>query len=286
MSTKAITVISAIALCVLALVTGAGRPANAANKPIMIKGSDTMINLGQAWAEAFIEKTGIMVTVTGGGSGTGIAAMINGKTDICQASRPMKSEEILAARERGISPTPIITAWDGIAVIVNPKNAAKKLTTAQLAKIYTGEIANWKEVGGPDAKIVLLGREVNSGTYVFFKEHVLQGYKSTADYAKSMLMLPSNQAIVDEVATNPRAVGYVGLGYVDPKRVDPLAISSDGKKFVEPAVATVKNKTYPISRPLYWYTNGKPAGNIKKIVDFVLGKDGQKIVADMDFVPL
>ncbi len=283
---KKCLVVVIAACCAIALTMGLVRQADAANKPITVKGSDTMINLGQAWAEAFMKKTNIPVTVTGGGSGTGIAAMINGKTDICQASRPMKSEEIHAARDRGVSPTPIITAWDGIAVIVNPKNKAKQVTMTQLAKIYDGEISNWKDVGGADAKIVLLGREVNSGTHVFFKEHVIQGYKSSADYAKTMLMLPSTEALVDEVAKNANAIGYVGLGYVDPKRIDVLLVSTDGKKFVEPSVATVKNKTYPVSRPLYWYTNGKPKGNVKKMVDFALGKEGQKIVADLDFVPL
>ncbi|HOF86693.1 MAG TPA: phosphate ABC transporter substrate-binding protein [Armatimonadota bacterium] len=278
--------IGLLALGALGLMLAGGGSASAVTKPIQVKGSDTMVNLCQAWAEAFMAKTKIPVSVTGGGSGTGIAALINGKTDICTASRPMKAEEIRAARQNGITPKETIVAWDGISVVINPNNKASKLTMEQLAKIYIGEITNWKEVGGADGKILLLGREVNSGTHVFFKEHVIQGYKKTADYAKSMLMLPSNQAIHDEVAKNVNAVGYIGLGYVTPK-VAALAVAAEaGKPYVLPSVKSVKDKTYPVARPLYWYTHGAPKGNLKKLVDFALSAAGQKIVAELDFVPV
>lgn len=269
---------------VLALLLAA--QAASAAKMVQVKGSDTMVNLGQAWAEVFMQKSKIPVAVLGGGSGTGIAALIGGKTDIAESSRLMKDEEIIKARENGISPNEIIVAWDGISVIVNLKNPVKKLTVKQLADIYTGKIDNWKEVGGKDARIVLLAREVSSGTHVFFKEHIIQGTYKTGEYAKETLMLPTTQAIHDEVAANPNAIGYIGLGYVTPK-VDALAVSmGDGKPYVEPSVKSVKNKSYPVSRPLLWYTNGKPKGAVKKFVDFALSAAGQKVVAQLDFVPL
>lgn len=271
--------------CGLAALMLATSGAQAA-KMIQVKGSDTMVNLGQAWAESFIKKTRIPVAVLGGGSGTGIAALIGGKTDIAECSRPMKDEEIEKAKKNGVTPHEVVVAWDGISVIVNPKNPVKQLTVKQLADIYTGKITNWKEVGGKDGKIVLLAREISSGTHVFFKEHIIQSAYKNGEYAQSTLMLPTTQAIHDEVAASVNAIGYIGLGYVT-KKVHSLPISQgDGKPYVTPSVKTVKDKTYPVSRPLLWYTNGKPKGEVKKFVDFALSAQGQKIVAQLDFVPV
>jgi phosphate transport system substrate-binding protein len=271
-----------VAVCVLGFAVYAGV---SAPKVLQIKGSDTMVNLGQAWAEVFMARYKIPVAVIGGGSGTGIAALINGKTDVCQASRPMKEEEIHQARQNGVSPVAHIVGYDGISVVVSPKNPVKQLTMKQLGEIYLGKITNWKDVGGSDGKIVLLGRELNSGTHVFFKEHVIQSIDKKGEYAKAMLMLPSNQAIHDEAAGNVNAIGYIGMGYVTPK-VKTLPISSDGKTYVAPSVKAVMNKTYPVARPLYWYTNGKPSGTVKKFVDFAKSAEGQKIVQKLDFVPI
>lgn len=256
---------------------------------ITIKGSDTMINLGQAWAETYravAPKTRVMVQ--GGGSGTGITALIEGNTDIAQTSRAFKDEEIAAAKAKGVTPQEIIVGWDGIAVVVHPKNPVQSLTTAQLSDIYTGKITDWQQVGGAPGPIVLLTREVNSGTYVFFKEHIVQrgDSKSPADYAKSALMLNSSQALYEEVANNPKAIGYLGLGYVKDKvRAVPVADAAQSKAIV-PTVATVQDKSYPISRPLYYYTNGAPQGEVRAYIDFITGPDGQRVVSAQDFVPI
>ncbi|OPZ84529.1 MAG: Phosphate-binding protein PstS 1 precursor [bacterium ADurb.Bin429] len=256
---------------------------------VEIKGSDTMVNLNQAWAESYMqENRNTRVVVNGGGSGTGIAALIEGKTDIAAASRAMTQEEIDAATKDGHAPVKHIVGLDGIAVIVNPANPVKSLTVAQLAAMYTGKTTDWKQVGGKAGKIVLLGREVNSGTHVFFKEHVIQGgnSKASADYAKSTLFVSSSQAIVSEVANNPRAIGYVGLGYVsDTVRALPIA-SATGKPAVAPSPESVVAGTYPISRPLYYYTLGEPSGAVKAFLDYVLSPDGQAVVRELEFVPV
>ena len=181
---------------------------------IQIKGSDTMVNLSQAWAEKYMqENPSDFVAVTGGGSGTGISSLISATCDIANASRTIKEKEIGLAKQRGVNPYEIKVGLDGLAVVVNPKNPVSKLTTKQLAGIFTGKITNWKEVGGADAKIVVLSREVNSGTHVYFKEHVLRGNdpNSKEEFASTALMLSSSQAIADEVAGNPAAIGYYGM---------------------------------------------------------------------------
>jgi phosphate transport system substrate-binding protein len=256
---------------------------------IQIKGSDTMVNLNQALAEAFMGTTStIRVSVTGGGSGTGIAAMIQGTTDIAASSRQMKAGEIADATKAGHAPKEYIVGLDGIAVIVNPKNPVKSLSLDQLADMYTGKVTDWKQVGGTSGPIVLLGREVNSGTHVFFKEHVVQrgNAKSASDYAKSMRLLSSSSALVTEVAQNVRTISYVGLGYVTPDiRVVPIAKKA-GAKPVMPSEVSVRGNTYPVSRPLYLYTNGEPTGAVKTFLDFVLSADGQAVVREQDFVPI
>lgn len=256
---------------------------------IQVKGSDTMVNLGQAWAEKYMEKnTGNFVAVTGGGSGTGLSSLISGTCDIAMSSRNIKEKEIVLAKQKGINPNEIKVALDGLAVVVNPNNPISKLTLTQLADIFTGRISSWKEIGGKNEKIVILSREVNSGTHVYFKEHVLRKNdpNSKKEFAPTALMLSSSQAIADEVAGNSAAIGYYGMGYISAKQ-KPIAVAKDEKSEYEaPTIENVVNGKYPISRPLFIYTNGSPQGLVKKFIDFVLSKEGQDIVLATDFVPV
>lgn len=256
---------------------------------IQVKGSDTMVNLGQGWVEKYMENNpGDFIAVTGGGSGTGLSSLISGTCDIAMSSRNIKEKEIAMANQKGINPNEIKVGLDGLAVVVNPANPVTKLTTSQLALIFTGKISNWKEVGGKDGKIVLLSREVNSGTHVYFKEHVLRKNdpNSKEEFAPGALLLSSSQAIADEVAGNSAAIGYYGMGYISVKQ-KPMAVAKDEKsEYVEPTIDNVINGKYPISRPLFLYTNGQPQGLVKKFVDFVLSKEGQDIVLATDFVPI
>lgn len=256
---------------------------------IQIKGSDTMVNLAQAWAEIYMEKNaGDFVAVTGGGSGTGIASFISGTCDIAMSSRDIKEKEIALAKQKGVNPYEIKVALDGLAVVVNPHNPVSKLTMEQLAQIFTGKITNWKEVGGLDNKIVLLSREVNSGTHVYFKEHILRKGDpgSKEEFAPSALLLSSSQAIADEVAQNNTAIGYYGMGYISSKQ-KPISIAKDkNSEDIPPSIENVINGKYPISRPLFLYTNAEPQGLVKKFIDFILSKEGQEIVLATDFVPI
>jgi len=273
---------------VLMLASGCGKKSGEANS-LQIKGSDTMVNLGQAWAEAYMKTTpGSSVAVTGGGSGTGITALLNNTCDIAEVSREMKESEIRIAETKGFIPKRIVVALDGLAVVVNPGNTISELTIEQLAGIFTGKIKNWKEVGGRDAKIVLLSREVNSGTHVYFKEHVLR--RGIADgreeFAPEALMLPSSQAIADEVAQNVDAIGYYGMGYITAKEKALKVAKDKSSTAVAPTMDNVIGGTYPISRPLLVYTKGEPAGIVKSFMDFVLSTPGQEIVRKLDFVPV
>jgi phosphate transport system substrate-binding protein len=256
---------------------------------IQIKGSDTMVNLAQAWAEKYMETNpGDFVAVTGGGSGTGISSLMSGTCDIAMSSRTIKENEIALAKQRGVNPTEIKVALDGLAVVVNPANPVSKLTMDELAAIFMGRVTNWSQVGGNDESIVVLSREVNSGTHVYFKEHVLRkgDPKSTAEFAPTALLLSSSQAIADEVAGNSAAIGYFGMGYIS-KSQKPVAIAKDVEsEYVEPTIQNVLNGSYPISRPLLLYTNGEPQGLVKQFIDFALSKEGQDIVLATDFVPL
>ena len=256
---------------------------------IQIKGSDTMVNLGQAWAEKYREKNPEeFMAVTGGGSGTGLSSLISGTCDIAMSSRNIKEKEVDLARQKGIRPYEIKVALDGLAVVVNPKNSVSKLTIDQLAAIFTGKISNWKDLSGKSASIVILSREVNSGTHVYFKEHVLRKNdpNSKEEFAPGALLLSSSQAIADEVAQNPDAIGYYGMGYVSNKQ-KPIMVAQDAKSEYEaPTIENVINGKYPISRPLFLYTNGQPQGLVKKFIDFVLSKEGQDIVLETDFVPI
>jgi len=256
---------------------------------IQVKGSDTMVNLGQAWAEKYMQDNpGEFVAVTGGGSGTGISSLISGTCDITMSSRNIKDKEITLARQKGINPFEIKVALDGLAVVVNPKNPVSKLTIDQLAQIFTGKITNWKELGGEDKKVVILSREVNSGTHVYFKEHVLRNNdpNSKEEFAPGALMLSSSQAIADEVAGNPAAIGYYGMGYISAKQKPVMVAKDEKSEYEAPSIENVVNGKYPISRPLFLYTNGEPKGLVKKFVYFTLSKQGQEIVLKTDFVPI
>jgi phosphate transport system substrate-binding protein len=252
------------------------------------KGSDTLVNLALAWAEEYtVLRPDVRISVTGGGSGTGIAAMINGTVDIANASRAMKDEEVAAAEENGITPVEFVVARDAIAVVVNPSNPVDGLTIEQISDIYTTKITNWSQVGGPDRPIVLLSRESNSGTYVYFLENVIRKGDKESDllFAPDTLLMPSSEGISAEVRQNPNAIGYDGLGYVtDDQKV--IAVARDaGGPYVLPSVATVNDGSYPISRPLYMYTAGEPEGEIKTYMEWILW-DGQALVSVLGFVPL
>ncbi len=252
-------------------------------------GSDTLVNLALAWAEAYHElHPDISISVTGGGSGTGIAALINGSTDIANASRQMKAEELDEAELRGIIPVEHVVALDAIAVVVNPRNPVNELSIPQISDIYTGRISNWSEVGGEDRPIILASRESNSGTYVYFLENVVRKGEPDNDalFSPEALLLPSSEVIGLEVAQNPNAIGYDGLGYVTPdQKTLRVALSAAGP-FVPPTVDTVNDNTYPIARPLYMYTRGEPTGIVKEYLDWIMGEDGQRLVAELGFVPL
>ncbi len=259
-------------------------------RAIQNKGSDTLVNIALAWAEEYrMLEPAVSIAVTGGGSGTGIAALINGTVDIANASRPMKDNEIEAARGNGIDPVEHVVAIDALAIIVHPDNPVSRLTLGQLSDIYTGRISNWKDVGGRDAPIVLLSRETNSGTHVYFLEEVVRnGDKENEDiFAPQTLLMPSSVGITSELRRNPNAIGYDGLGYVDPEHEKIIAISSgDGSSYIEPTAETASAGTYPLSRDLYMYTAGEPTGTVADYLTWINSPDGQRIVARLGFVPL
>ncbi|MFA6281973.1 MAG: phosphate ABC transporter substrate-binding protein [Candidatus Omnitrophota bacterium] len=277
-------------LLILGMITFMAPLFAASNKnSIQIKGSDTMVNLGQAWAEKYMEKNPEeFVAVTGGGSGTGLSSLISNTCDIAMSSRNIKEKEISLAQKKGINPYEVKVALDGLAVVVNPGNPVNKLTIDQLAQIFTGKITNWKDLGGQDMRIVILSREVNSGTHVYFKEHVLRKNDSNAkdEFAPGALMLSSSQAIADEVAGNTGAIGYYGMGYISSKQKPVMLAKNDKSEYEMPSIENVVNGKYPISRPLFLYANGEPKELTKKFIDFCLSKEGQDIVLKTDFVPV
>jgi phosphate transport system substrate-binding protein len=226
------------------------------------------------------------ISVTGGGSGTGIAAMINGTVDLANASRAMKQEEIEEAEANGIEPLEHVVARDAIAIVVHPSNPVNGLTLQQLSDIYTGKITNWQQVGGEDRPIVLLSRESNSGTYVYFLEEVIRmGEKSDLLFSPDTLLMPSSEGISAEVRQNPNAIGYDGLGYVTADQKMVGVARAEGEPFILPSVETVNDGTYPIARDLFMYTAGEPQGKVKAYLDYILG-EGQSIVPTLGFVPL
>jgi len=256
---------------------------------LQVKGSDTMVNLVQGWAEEYMKKEpSSFIAVTGGGSGTGLAALINKTCDIAVSSREIKKQEIALAEKKGVHPVEFKVALDGLAVVVHPANPVSQLTLDQLADIFTGKTINWKDVGGDDLKIVVLSREVNSGTHVYFKEHVIRkgDSASQAEFSSDALLLPSSQAIADEVKQNKGAIGYYGMGYIG-KDHKPISIAkTTGAAYVVPDEAQVISGDYPISRPLFLYVNGEGSADAKKFVDYILSPEGQSIVSKMDFVPI
>ncbi len=257
-----------------------------------ITGSNTVTPLTTVWAEEFMNMhPKVSIAVSGPGSGAGIAALINSTTDICQASRAIKPTEIEQANAVGVEPFEIQVATDALSVIVHPSNPVSELTIAQLSAIYTNQITNWKEVGGNDKPIVAIARDTNSGTHVFFKEHVVQMLGLTTEdksleYGNKILQLPSTEEGVSEVAKNPNAIFYPGLGYVTDD-VKPLAIKKTANDAgVLPSAATALDGTYPVARPLLYYTNRAPTGVIKEFIDYCLSDEGQAKVTEVGYVPL
>lgn len=278
----------ALAIASLAL-TGCTRNAEtggagASKNSMTIKGSDTMVHLVTAWAEAYQKKhTDKQISVTGGGSGTGIAAMINGTTDVAMASRKMKDKEQKLAEKKGAKPMEHIVARDGIAVVLHPDNPIKELTMDQLRQIFNGTLENWSKVGGPDQKITVLSRESNSGTYVFFNKTVLE----KDDFAATARLMPSSSAIIQSCTQDKWSIGYVGVGYTKNAKVTVVAVKKDKDAAgVKPSIPTVSDGSYPIARPLHLYTRGEPAGMAKQLLEFVFSVEGQKIVEAKGYIPL
>jgi phosphate transport system substrate-binding protein len=249
-----------------------------------ITGSDTMVHLATAWAEEFMKQhPKVQIAVNGGGSGVGITALIDGTTDICTASREMKDKEKEDATAKSVNPVETTVARDGIAIVVNPDNPVNELTLEQLKKIYTGAATSWKAVGGKDGPIGLLSRESSSGTYEFFREHVL----NKEDYSTKARLMPATSAIIEAAKQEKGAIGYVGLGYLKEAgaTVKALKVKADASApAVEPTEETVKSGEYGIARALYLYTNGEPDGLKKAYIDFCMSPEGQKTVVDQGYV--
>ncbi len=256
---------------------------------MQIKGSDTIVNLVQVWAEQFSQKnSNSNIGVTGGGTGTGFAALLNNTCDIAMASRQVEENEINLAKKQNIAYKEFIVGLDGLAVLVNKNNPINNLTIEQIRDIFMAKIKNWKEVGGENRPIVLLSRESNSGTHMFFKEQVIRlGNKNNSDeFSPKALLMPSSQAIVDEIYQNPNAIGYAGIGFIS-KQTKTVSVSAKSSvEFIEPTIENVMTRKYPISRPLYLYTNGNPKGLVKDFIDYALSDEGQKIVVETSFVPI
>jgi phosphate transport system substrate-binding protein len=251
--------------------------------PLTIKGSDTMVILGQRWAEAYMAaQPGAVIQVTGGGSGTGIAALINGTTDICQSSRPMKDEEKRQLQTRyGNPPHQIVVAKDGLTIYLKESNPVTELGLDQLDDIYTGKVTNWRQVGGKDAPIITYGRENSSGTYEYFKEHVLRG----EDFAPAVQTLQGTAAVVNAVARDVNGIGYGGAAYG--KGVKQCAVKPAGSGAgVLPTAENVRSGTYPISRDLFYYLRSAPQGRAKDFIDFVLSPQGQSVVTEVGYFPI
>jgi phosphate transport system substrate-binding protein len=255
--------------------------AAADKKPLTIKGSDPMVILGQRLAEEYMVKNpGVVVQVNGGGSGTGIAALINGTVDLAQSSRPMKDDEKQkAAQNRGSEVVELAVALDGLAVFVNTANPVQHLTMAQVKDIFQGKVTNWKAVGGPDAVIVLYGRENSSGTYDYFREHVLE----KGDFSPRVQTLQGTAAVINAVGHDRNGMGYGGIAYA--KDVRPLAISAGGAP-VAPSEATVADGTYPLSRKLFFYYPQNAPERVTKFAQWSLTPEAQALVTQVGYFPL
>jgi phosphate transport system substrate-binding protein len=249
---------------------------------ITVKGSDTMVILAQKWAEVYMKSNpNAAIQVTGGGSGVGISALINGATDIANASRKMKPTEKdkLKARYNTLG-VEVACAKDGITIYLHPSNKVKELSIKQLSEIFKGNIKNWKEVGGADADIKLYGRENSSGTYTFFQENVVKG-----DYASSCQTLPGTAAVVNAVKKDPNGIGYGGAAYAE--GIEICKVKKDDNSPAYTATAeTIKTGEYPITRYLYMYLKNKPTGAMKSYIDWILSSDGQKLVVEMGYFPV
>lgn len=281
MNKRLIVLLSALIVASL-LLYGCSRTKTVETSLINVKGSDTMVNLMSAFAETYMQiHPNTQISVTGGGSGTGISALINGTTEICASSRNWKDNETQLAQSKGIQPTELVVGMDGLAVIVHPTNPTTELTLEQVSKIYTGQYTRWSDVGGPDKPIVVLSRESNSGTYVYFQEHVL----NKADFANTVRLMPSSGAIIQALKDDQWAIGYAGVAYGENSGVKILKIKKSADSApVFPNEAAVHDGSYPISRPLLLYTNGKPSGEIKNFMEWCLTPEGQKIVVETGYM--
>ncbi len=257
-------------------------PSDSDKEVITQKGSDTMVLLAQKWAEVYATKNdAVQIQVSGGGSGTGISALINGTTQIANASRPMKEEEKAQMKAKyGVDPVEVAVAKDGITVYVHPDNSIESLTTEQLRGIFEGAINNWSELGGADAPIVRYGRENSSGTYDFFKEHVLD----KGDFAKETAALPGTAAVVNAVSKDANGIGYGGAAYSSGIRI--IKLSSDGGEALEPSLENVSSGAYPLARDLYFYMAEPPFGAMKEFIDWILTPEGQAFTREMEYFPV
>lgn len=260
-----------------------GNQAESATTALSVKGSDTVLPLTQKEAEEFMKiHPEASITVVGGGSGTGITALMDGSTDICMSSRDMKVSERMSFTEKNMDIKEVVVGFDALSVIVHPDNPVSQLTREQLEDIFTGKTTNWKDVGGSDAPIIAYSRESSSGTYEFFKEHVMD----KKNYASTVLNMPATGAIVQSVSQTAGAIGYIGLGYMTPS-VKALSVSYDGgKNFTPPSVEGAKDKSYPIARPLYYFYDTVKQDQVAEFVAFILSAEGQKHVAEIGYVPV
>lgn len=249
---------------------------------ITIKGSDTMVIMVQRWSELYPDKTNTEFQVTGGGSGTGIAALINGTTDICASSRSIKKDEIAQLEKKyGYRGLEIRVAMDGLAVYVHNSNPVKQLTMAQVKNIFTGKITNWRDVGGAESPILLYARENNSGTYEFFKEHVLL----KEDFASNAQHMAGTAALINAVSKDPNSIGFGGAAYA--RNVKAVPIAKDNKsQGIMPSEVTIQKGEYPISRFLFFYLSKRPTGNVKEFIDWIISPAGQKIVTEVGYYPI
>jgi len=267
-----------ITIAALAAIVTAGTA-----REVVVRGSDTLLNLVQNLAEAFTAtQPDVTVSVTGGGSGVGISAIINKQTDIADASRSIASKEISSARANGVNPVEYVIAIDGVCVIVNSQNSIEKLTIDQLGQLYQGKVTNWSAVGGPNQKVSLYGRQPSSGTFVYVRDEAVKG-----EYAASMRQMNGNAQIVEAVKADPGAIGYVGVGYAREQGIKILQLSKDGASYYSPLdEQAINSNVYPLARPLFQYTNGKAKGDAKAFIEFELSPAGQKIVEEQGFFPV
>jgi len=287
MKTRVARIVFSLTLVILLAACGGGENRSASaparsNKPVTIKGSDTMVILGQRLAEEYMTaKPGTVVQVNGGGSGTGIAALINGTIDLAMASRPMKDDEKAKAKTtRGADVVEHAVALDALGVFVHSSNPIAQLTTAQVKDIFQGKVTNWSQVGGPDAPVVLYGRESSSGTFDYFREHVL----NKEDFAPAVQTLQGTAAIINAVGHDKNGIGYGGIAYA--KEVKALPISADGKPAVAPTEATVADGTYPLARKLFFYYPANAPERVTAFAQWSVTPEAQALVTKAGYFPL